>query len=192
MAIKDFEYYHNLHTLVTNSLLHLLNHVASSTCFVPTPARNNILVTYLKPKLREKVLNNIKKDIKLMIKTARTRGANLEIKLYQLNDKANQCTMAGAENLYSLLVHLNNERGLESRLFDETKETEENIIYLLEEHLEHCFEGQNQIAPISLLTQLPSAPELIEEINITPWFYAEMKEWNENTHQAHILVHPAK
>lgn len=164
------------HAVVTQLNDAILLHVASSTRFVPTPVRNSILVTYLKPKLKEKVLNNIKKDIKLMIKTARTRGANLEIKLYQLNDKANQCTIAGAENLYSLLVHLNNERGLESRLFDETRETEENIIYILEEHLEHCFEGQNQVAPISLLTQLPSAPELIEEINITPWFYAEMKE----------------
>ncbi|HBC3902220.1 TPA: hypothetical protein KD856_003962 [Vibrio parahaemolyticus] len=47
-----------------------------------------------------------------------------------------------------------------------------------------------QVAPCSMLIQLERAPELIDAINHHGYFIAEMKEWNAETHQAHILIHP--
>lgn len=38
---------------------------------------------------KDKHLANIKKDIKLMLNIARTRNGNLEMRLYQLNEEAN-------------------------------------------------------------------------------------------------------
>lgn len=68
---KDFDYYHNLHNVITHALLHLLCRVATSSRFVPVPARNETLIKFLKPKLTDKSLSNIKKDLKLMINVAR-------------------------------------------------------------------------------------------------------------------------
>jgi len=64
---KDFDYYHNLHNVITHALLHLLFSVATSSRFVSVPARNEILIKFLKPKLTDKSLSNIKKDLKLML-----------------------------------------------------------------------------------------------------------------------------
>ncbi|HAS6410548.1 TPA: DUF2913 family protein, partial [Vibrio vulnificus] len=120
MQIKrDFEYYHNLHNLVTHALLHLLSKVSETTRHVPISTRNDILIRYLKPKVNIKALSNIKKDIKLMLNVARKQGGNLEMKLYELNSQANRTKLAGAEKLYSLLVHLYDVEGIESRLFEE-------------------------------------------------------------------------
>ncbi|TOK17558.1 hypothetical protein CGI23_25310 [Vibrio parahaemolyticus] len=190
---KDFDYYRNLDTLITHALLHLLTQISLSQRFVPVAKRNEILLKYLKPKLNNKDLSNIKKDIKLMIQTARTKGSNLEMKLYQLNEKATQTKIDGMEKLYSLLVYLYDEEGLESKLFEEGTKAEPGILYMLETHLEQGFDDNNgkQLSPVSILIQLERAPELIGVINRHGWFIAEMKEWNTKTHQAHILLHPS-
>lgn len=192
MQIKrDFEYYRNLHNLVTHALLHLLNKVSETSRHVPVSTRNEILVRYLKPKVNNKGLSNIKKDIKLMLNVARKQGGNLEMKLYDLNTQANRTKLAGAEKLYSLLVYLYDEERIESRLFEEGQAAEPGILYMLEEHIEHCFDhDDSQVAPLSMLIQLERAPELIDVINRHGWFIAEMKEWNSNTFQAHLLLHP--
>ncbi|MGR5364365.1 DUF2913 family protein [Vibrio mediterranei] len=192
MQIKrDFEYYHNLHQVITHSLLHLLIKLSSSPRYIPVLRRNEILIKYLKPKLNDRSLTNVKKDIKLMIATARKQGGNLEMKLYELNSKAKKTKLAGAERLYSLLVYLYDEERIESRLFEEGQQPELGILYMLEEHIEHCFDDYNsQIAPFSMLIQLERAPQLIDVINRHGFFIAEMKEWNPETYQAHLLLHP--
>ncbi|MCG9657235.1 DUF2913 family protein [Vibrio mediterranei] len=188
---RDFQYYHALHTLITHNLLHLLCQVSLSSRYVPTAKRNEILLKYLKPKLNARSLSHIKKDVRLMIQTARHRQGDLERKLYQLNDKANHTKLIGAEKLYSLLVYLYDTEGLESQLFEEGSQAKPGILYLVEEQIEHCFDSnQGQVAPRSMLIQLERAPELIDNINHHGYFIAEMKEWNTNTHQAHILLHP--
>ena len=188
---KDFEYYHNLHHTVTHALLHLLCQVSASQRYVPTAKRNEILVKYLKAKTKNRHLANIKKDIKLMLNIARTRNGNLEMRLYQLNEKANNTKIEGAERLYSLLTYLYDEHGIESRLFEEGSEPEPEILYMLGDHIEHCFDNDNQqIAPLSMLIQSESAPQLESIIKQQGWFSAEIKEWNEATYQAHLVLHP--
>jgi hypothetical protein len=188
---KDFDYYHNLHSVVTHALLHLLCKISTSPRFMPVAKRNEILIKYLKPKLADKSLSNIKKDIKLMLNVARKQGSNLEMRLYELNSQANRTQLVGAEKLYNLLVHLYDEEGIESRLFEEGSEAEPSILYMLSEQIEHGFDQEHkQVAPLSMLIQLEQAPELPNLINAHGLFTAEMKEWNAQTHQAHILVHP--
>lgn len=192
MQIKrDFEYYHNLHDIVTHALLHLLGKVSTTPRHVPVAARNEILVKYLKPKVKDKRLANIKKDIKLMLNVARKKGGNLEMRLYDLNSQANRTKLVGAEKLYNLLVHLYDVEGIESRLFEDGSEAEPGVLYMIKDQIEHGFNHeQKQVAPLSMLIQLERAPELINSINQHGLFLAEMKEWNAETHQAHIVVHP--
>lgn len=188
MQIKrDFDYYYNLHHVVVHSLLHLLCKVSATKRHVPVSTRNEILIKYLKPKLVDKSLSNVKKDIKL----ARKKGGNLEMKLHELNSQANKTKLVGAEKLYNLLVYLYDEEGIESRLFEEGQEAEVGILYMLNEQIESGFDDEHkQVAPLSMLIQLERAPELIDVINQHGFFVAEMKEWNEALHQAHIWVHP--
>ncbi|MCG9596426.1 DUF2913 family protein [Vibrio sp. Isolate25] len=175
---KDFDYYRCLHSTVTHALLYLLIHVSSSQRHLPTSKRNELLIKYLKPKLKERQHTIIKKGIKLMINVARQKGGNLERKLYELNDKAKQTKVAGAEKLYSLLVFLYEREGLESRLFDEQQQVEKGVLYMLEEHIELGFDADNnQIAPLSLLIEstlygdpritLSSYSRLIESASFT-------------------------
>ncbi|WP_070962196.1 DUF2913 family protein [Vibrio sonorensis] len=188
---KDFDYYHNLHQTVTHALLHLLCCVSDSQRYVPTSKRNEILVKYLKAKTKDRSLVNIKKDIKLMLNVARSRNGNLELKLYRLNEKANNTKIEGVERLYSLLTYLYDEHGIESRLFEKGSNQEPEILYMLGDHIEHCFDKDNQqTAPLSMLIQSESAPQLEKIIKQQGWFSAEMKEWNEATFEAHIILYP--
>lgn len=194
MQIKrDFTYHYNLNSTVIHALLHLLCQVAASSQHVPVEKRNAILIRYLKPKLKDKALSGIKKEIKLMLNVARKKGGNLELKLYELNKQSRQVKLEGAEMLYNLLIYLFDEEGLKSRLFEEGSEAEAGVLYLIEEQIEHNFdENHQQVAPLSLLIQLERAPELISSINQHGYFIAEMKEWNSETHQAHIVIHPSR
>ncbi|MEZ8042544.1 DUF2913 family protein [Vibrio sp. 10N.237.312.C02] len=189
---KEFDYYQTLHQTITHALLHLLFQVSASSRFVPIAKRNEILLKYLKPKMSDKAYAAIKKDIRLMLQAARTKEGNLEMKLYQLNDQAKKTKLAGAEKLYSLLVHLYDEEGIESRLFEEGTEAEPSVLYMLEEHIEQGFDNMTQISPLSMLIQHERAYDLIDSIHRHGLFIAEMKEWNAKTHQAHLLLHPAE
>ncbi len=188
---KEFTYYYNLNTLITHALLHLLCKVSASSRYVPVRTRNEILVKYLKPFVNDKSLADIKKDIKVMLNVARAKGGDLEKRLYQLNEQASRTKLAGAEKLYSLLVYLYDEEGIESRLFDESAQAEPGILYMIEEHIERGFDdAHNQVSPLSMLIELERAPELIDAIHRHGLFIAEMKEWNAETFQAHIVIHP--
>ncbi len=189
---KQFDYHRNLHNTVTHALLHLLSSIATSKRFVPVGKRNEMLIKYLKPKVSDKNLANIKKDIKLMLSAARTKGGNLEMKLYELNAQSYYVKLSSAERLYSLLIYLYDEEGLESRLFEEGDETQPGILYMIAEHIDNAFdEQQKQVAPMSMFIQLERAPEVIDAINRHGSFIAEMKEWNQNKQQAHLLLHPS-
>ena len=188
---KDFDYYQNLHGLVTDALLHLLCQVSIHTRRVTTQARNEILVRYLKPKLKDKRLANVKKDIKLMLITGRKNGSNLEMKLYDINEQAKKTDLASVEKLYSLLVYLDDQHAIPSRLHSEEETIESGVLYLLQEHIEACFnDEQRQVAPISMLIQSENGPGLVDAIHAHGWFQAEVKEWNPDTAQTHLLVHP--
>ena len=133
----------------------------------------------------------IKKDIKLMLNIARKQGGNLEMKLYELNPTATKNKIEGAEKLYHLLVHLYDNEGIESRLVEEKMEAEYGVLYMLEEHITYGFEHDKQVAPLSLLIRHERAPELINSINQHGGFIAEMFEWNQKTHEAHLQLHPS-
>lgn len=96
-----------------------------------------------------------------------------------------------AQSLYDLLNILLHEHGFDSKMFDESVKAEPSVIYVLQEHLENCFEANGkQIAPVSMLIEHDSVSSLIELINETQLFFAELKECNQKTNQAHIVLHP--
>lgn len=128
-----------------------------------------------------------------MLNIARKRGGNLEIRLHKLNSQANRTKLVGAEKLYNLLVHLYDAEGIESKLYEEGNEAEPGILYMLEEQIEHGFDQEHkQVTPLSMLIQSERGPEIVDVINAHGLFVSEIKEWNAEIKQAHILVHPVK
>lgn len=126
-----------------------------------------------------------------MLSVARRKTGNLEARLNELNKQANQTLSAGTDRLFNLLSHLQS-LGFESQLFEQGSTAEADVLYMLEEQIEHGFDdGHQQVAPLSMLIQSERAQELIDAINNHGMFIAEMQEWNVEKKQAHILIHPA-
>lgn len=186
MNAREFDYYRNLHQTVCHALLHLHFHLLSSKRFVPVPKRNELLLRYLKPKLKDKRLSNIKKDLRVMLQAARHPRGNLEQKLWELNTMAMNHKIVGAGKLYTLLVHLYDELGLESKLFEEGDTAEPGVLYLLADHIDAAFSDDKQVAPISMLIESPDVEAIVTCVNRTGLFDASIKEWNESAQQVHI------
>ncbi len=86
---------------------------------------------------------------------------------------------------------LEDEHGFNSKLFDPNSIAIPDVIYVLPEHIENCFSDEGmQVAPVSLFIESERAMNLLSIIGESQLFSAEMQEWNETTHQAHILLHP--
>lgn len=188
---KDFGYYHQLCDTITHSLLHLLCKVSEQQRFVPVSKRNEILVKYLKPKLNNKQFSSVKKDIKLMIQTARAKDSNLEEKLYLLNQKAGETQIDGLEPLYSLLKYLSDKQGFDSELYQNDTAMESDVLYLSEDHLKQDDTPTAQRATVSIYTRSEHITRIVDTIQRHGSYTAEMKDWNENTNQAHIILHCA-
>lgn len=186
-------YHQLLSDVIENSLLHLYSQVAINGRFVPLAKRNALLCKYLKPKLKQPCYKVIKGDIKRMILAGQRKDGDLEAKLSELYTMSlgYQGNLNDAQRLYDLLNILFNEHGFDSKMFDESGKAEPEIIYVLRDHLENCFEANGrQIAPVSMLVESERAISLIKIINDTKLFLAKIKEFNENTRQSHIELHP--
>lgn len=128
-----------------------------------------------------------------MVLAGQRKGGDLEAKLNELHDLAlvYQAKANDAKKLYELLNILSHEHGFNSMMFDDSVKAEPGVIYVLQDHIDNCFEANGkQIAPVSLLIEHESVSSLVEIINGTQLFFATLKECNEKTKQVHILLHP--
>ena len=195
ISLSKAQYYQQLSSVIDNALLHLYCQIAITERFVPIAQRNTILSRFLKPKIKNAHYKIIKGDIKRMVLISQRPEGNIEAKLNELRKMAMEYKdkMNGAQHLYDLLNHLFDDHGFDSRLFDNGEITEKEVIYIIKDHIENCFEldGQ-QIAPISLCIQFEkNTPDmLLALINHTSLFIAEVKEYNADNQQTHILLHP--
>lgn len=183
-----------LSEVIENGLLHLYSHVALSDRFVTLEQRNVLLCKFLKPKIKQSCYKSIKGEIKCMVLAGQGKSADLEAKLNELNVMAIEHRARNSDDahrLYELLNLLLKEHGFDSRLFDESARVEPDVIYVLQDHLVNCFEANGkQVAPVSLLIASERAERLVDWINGTLLFRAELEEINETSCQRHILLHP--
>ncbi|PMN90681.1 DUF2913 family protein [Enterovibrio norvegicus] len=184
-----------LSSIIENALLNLYVNVSAAKGFTPLEKRNHILSQYLKPKLKDPRYKSIKNELKQMLYISRTKRANLEKKLWELNavSVGHRQKINDAAKLFDQLNFLHDEHGIDAKLSHEKSydSPSDNTIYVSPEHIEHCFnQSGKQTSPLSLLIQGDKASGFAELINIRGLFRAERKEWNEKACQAHILLHP--
>ena len=130
-----------------------------------------------------------------MILVGQRKDGDLEAKLNELHSMSvdYQKKANDAQKLFDLLSILLSEHGFDSKIFDESAQAEPEVIYVLQDHLENCFDDSGQqIAPLSMLIESDRSLELIEFINATQLFSAELKESDSNNQQSHISLHPVK
>jgi len=126
-----------------------------------------------------------------MLNIAKSKQGNLEQRLYELNRLSKNHKPTDLAKLIELLVYLNDEVNIDSKVYKEGQETQPNILYMLESHIEHCFDNNEmQIAPVSMLIQTSEPNLLVDTINQQHWFICEIKEWNGDKGHAHLVLHP--
>ncbi|HIF9334053.1 TPA: DUF2913 family protein [Photobacterium damselae] len=193
--MSNSPYHALLSNVVDNALLHLYSEVSASARFVPTIKRNEILVRYLKPKLKSSKYKLVKAELKTMIGIGRKQEGNLEVKLIELNQLANKHRQdtTDAHSLFKLMELLDAEHDFDSKLFNPDIISVADVIYILPDHIEHCFaDDGKQVAPVSLFIESERVTELLLAVDNSELFTTELKEWNDETKQAHILLHPVQ
>lgn len=191
--MKTHKYHVLLANMIDNALLHLYGRVSATSRYVPVVNRNEILVRYLKSKSKLASYKSIKHELDTMLRIARSKEGNLEVKLQELRLLANKHRkdVSAAHVLFRLFESLHVDYGFDSKLVNDKQPILPEIIYILADHIEHCFSDEGkQIAPVSLLIETTRLTVLLNAIERYPAFSYELHEWNEQTKQAHILLHP--
>ncbi len=171
-----------------NALLFLYLKCADEKRFVPVKRRNEWLVQYLKPFIKNDEYKKLKNDIKSLIQAGRKHTANLEeqlIRLRSLVDKFDN----DVEHFYSLLSQLENNLKLPSLLFDKDKPIQDNHIYVLSDHIDNAFcKDGIQVAPLAIVINSKRWPQIEAQVNTHDHFVSEVTDSTQE--KATILLHP--
>ncbi|WP_237157925.1 DUF2913 family protein [Shewanella psychrophila] len=188
--MNELPYQGVMKSLVDNSLLHLYFTVVETPRIVPVHKRNEILVRYLKPKLKDNHYRQIKRELRNMLSIGRNAKRDLEAKLVELRKLHQRLeeSLTDAQKLFDLLEILRCEQGLESRFINENERRVPGFIYMLQEH--GFNQAGEQVSPVSLFLESDKVYGLVEAIELTGLFGAELQQLNQDKLQGHILLHP--
>ena len=181
--------------VIDNGLLHLYLTTAETSRFTTKGKRNNILISYLKPMIKDKRYQPCKKDIKNLLLFARVVNSDLEAKLVELRDLSLRyaSNATDAKQLFNLLTIIKREQGFPAFFLNGISDPKRvpNTIYIVQEHVENGFiDTGEQVAPVSLFLESDKVETLVDFINETGLFYAKIQQINNINQQGHILLNP--
>jgi hypothetical protein len=181
--------------VIDNALLHLYLTVTETSRFIPTPKRNEVLICYLKPLVKDKAYRGARKELRSLLALGKQPGCNLESKLVELHNLSFRYdkNASDARRLLDVLSQIEDKLGLPSRFLNHFNGEQplSNIIYMLQEHIENGFiDSGEQVAPVSLFLQSSNVGRVLEFINTGGLFLAELQQMNEVKKQGHIVLHP--
>ncbi|OLQ78276.1 hypothetical protein BIT28_25125 [Photobacterium proteolyticum] len=149
--MSNFKYERLLSITIDNALLHLWITVASSGCYVPRGVRNQILVRWFKPKIKQAKYKLIKKELKSIFLAGKASGSLLEERLCELRElsQSYRGRLNDMHKLHYLLEHLREEHGIRADLSEGIVEYQPNTLYVSQKKLEQCFsDDKRQLKPI--------------------------------------------
>ena len=181
--------------VIDNGLLHLYLTAAETSRFTTKGKRNNILISYLKPMIKDKRYQPCKKDIKNLLLFARVVNSDLEAKLVELRDLSLRyaSNATDAKQLFNLLTIIKREQGFPAFFLNGISDPKRvpNTIYIVQEHVENGFiDTGEQVAPVSLFLESDKVETLVDFINETGLFYAKIQQINNINQKGHILLNP--
>ena len=168
---------------------------AETNRFTPKAKRNEILVRYLKPMMKNKQYQVAKNELRSLIVLGRNVSCDLEAKLVELRDLSLRYdkNATDAKRLFDLLTIIERKLNYPTLFLDSISDAKRvpNIIYMVQEHVENGFiESGEQVAPVSLFLESDKILILVDMINETGLFQAEVQQLNPTVKQGHIVLHP--
>ena len=181
--------------VIDNALLYLYLTVTETTRYTPIPKRNEALLRYLKPLAKDKAYRGARKEIRSFLALGKKPGCNLESKLVELHELSLRYdkNASDARRLFNMLGQIEDRLGFPTRFIDylNGEQPQANTIYMLQKHIENGFvETGEQVAPVSLFLESSKLASLLEFINASGLFQAELQQMNEGAKQGHIVLHP--
>jgi hypothetical protein len=177
--LREVTYHELLNGLVENSLIYLYLNCAESSRYIPTPKRNQMLVSHLKPKIKDPQYRKLKNELKRLIAIGRKAKGDLELKLIQINkihDVLDQ-DINGAQNIFDLLETLKKSLKIDCRFIQKNESRNPDFIYMYQSDIEKGFDDKgNQLIPLLMLTNPKKTPSIIEVIKNTSLFMVEETE----------------
>ncbi|MFC5079566.1 hypothetical protein VTH8203_01368 [Vibrio thalassae] len=167
--MSKLKYHQQLTDLIYHGLLHLYFHIANNRRFVPIHTRNEILIKWLKPKLKSPKYKAVKSDIKALMTIARKKGGNLEERFtaIQIINEEHKSRFTQADDLYILLTDLYEKHDFPSQLTNSAGNTyESGIIYMAPSEIETGFDdNSNQIRPLEFFVSSGEVEAVIQAIH---------------------------
>ncbi|MEZ9463057.1 DUF2913 family protein [Vibrio splendidus] len=164
---RNIKHYQGIDELVTNALLFLYCEKSQQGGYWTIKKRNELLVKFLKPKIKISRFSSCKNEIKTMLSIGRKPNGNLEHRLWELN-KVNldyRSQLTEADELYILLTDLFEQHQFPSLIENSDNEREDEVIYMKEKCVEKGFDDENnQIKPLAMTVKTTRLKVLIEAV----------------------------
>ncbi|MEZ9283187.1 DUF2913 family protein [Vibrio lentus] len=191
---RNLKHYQALDELVTNALLALYCTMSQQGGFWTTKKRNELLVKFIKPKLKKPQFLTCKNEIKTMLSIGRSATGSLEQKLWDINrlNLEYQAKFSQADELYIMLSGLFEQHQFPSMLENSEKDLERDTLYMKEKGIENGFdEDNNQIKPLAMTVKTERLKALIEAVQANSIYRVEVDYVDEHE-VIHLLLHRKK
>ncbi|PMM00633.1 hypothetical protein BCT63_19775 [Vibrio kanaloae] len=191
---RNLKHYQALDELVTNALLALYCTMSQQGGFWTTKKRNELLVKFIKPKLKKPQFLTCKNEIKTMLSIGRSATGSLEQKLWDINrlNLEYQAKFSQADELYIMLSGLFEQHQFPSMLENSEKDLERDTLYMKEKGIENGFdEDNNQIKSLAMTMKTERLKALIEAVQANGIYRVEVDYVDEHE-VIHLLLHRKK
>lgn len=190
---QKLKHYQALDNIITHSLLALYGEVSKQGGFWTVKKRNEFLVKFIKPKVKQAHFSTCKSDLKAMLCIGRKASGNLEKKLWDLNqlnlDYRDQFSQA--DELYILLTHMYEQHQFPSMLDSDNSMVEETL-YMSEKEIEQGFdEANHQIKPLAMTVKTHRLQALVDAVKAQGTYRVEVDHVGEHE-VIHLLLHRRK
>jgi hypothetical protein len=186
----DNDYERLLSATVDNALLYLWINVANSKRRVPTKSRNQLLIAWLKPKIKDAKYKKIKNELKSMILSARDKNGRLEDGLIRLQElsREHRAQFNDMYQLNQLLLKLK-ELDYSSELYELEQEYDAKTMYISEDEIARCFnESNQQIASIHAYASKNCVDAIVDVVNQIGTHVAKRLPSNESGFSKFTLI----
>ncbi|WGW00191.1 DUF2913 family protein [Vibrio sp. YMD68] len=187
----NLKHYQALDELVTNALLALYCTMSQQGGFWTVKRRNEQLVKFIKPKVKQPQFSTCKNELKTMLSIGRSPTGNLEHKLWDVNrlNLEYQSKFSQADELYIMLTGLFERHQFPSMLEAPEKELEQDTIYLKEKNVEQGFDDDNnQIKPLAMTVKTHRLEVLTEALQANGIYRVDINGMDEDG-ATHLLLY---
>lgn len=188
--MTDSTFHKQLSDVLTNALLHLYLEVTKSQKFFTTQARNQIIIRYIKPLVKDRRYALVKKKLKT-IALMKPAGESIEKRLIQIVDSYQSVINPNdSEKLFRVLTHME-KSGIHSMLTESDDMDDQDILMVSEAQIAESFDADGLLLkPLTLFIKTEH-PDVIErELSVLGFFSISTSTTPEKTPMYEFTLSP--